>query len=108
MKFINDLKLLHITDKRVLAGKPFDAFDGNDYTDGYIDGSFHLSAFKIVSSGINSGISIKAQNLTGDTVPEGKTDIQPLVYLNSGWFSVDSYTRPGNKKIPEIKKGHSF
>jgi len=107
-KFINDLKLLHITDNRVLAGKPFDAFDENDYTDGYIDGSFHLSAFKIVSLGIYTGISIKAQNLTGETVPEGKTDIQPLAYLNSGGFSVDSYIKPVNKKIPEIKKDQSF
>ncbi|MFB7157357.1 copper amine oxidase N-terminal domain-containing protein [Lysinibacillus sp. NPDC056232] len=103
-KYINDLKLLHIKDKRVLVGKPFDFFDENDYTNGYIDGSFHLSAFKIV----NSGLSIKAQNLTGETVPEGKTDIQPLVQMNSGWISVDSYIRPGNKKIPEIKKGQSF
>ncbi|MFF2177703.1 hypothetical protein ACFVT8_14705 [Lysinibacillus sp. NPDC058147] len=56
---MNDLKFLHITDKRVLAGKPFVSFDGNDFTDGYIDGSYHLSTFKIV----NSGTSNKAQNI---------------------------------------------
>ncbi|MFB7156038.1 copper amine oxidase N-terminal domain-containing protein [Lysinibacillus sp. NPDC056232] len=103
-KWRNDVNLLHITDKRVVVGEPFENFAGNDFTAGYLDDAFHLSAFKVQ----NSSISIKAQNMTGKTVPYGKTDIQPLVQFNTGGFSVDSYTRPGNKKIPEIKIGQSF
>lgn len=107
-KWDNGLQLLHITDKRILTGQAFHNFDGNDFTDGYADGSLHLGAFKMMTSKGSTGISIKAQNLTGETIPKGKTDIQPLVQFNSGGFSVDSYTKPVNKEIPEIKKGQSF
>lgn len=103
-KWVNDLQLLHITDKRVVKGKPFENFAGNDFTEGYVDGHFHLSAFKVDAS---KGISIKARNVTGGTVSKGKADIQPLVQFQSGGFSVDSYTRPVNKEIPAIQKGET-
>ncbi|MFJ5625699.1 copper amine oxidase N-terminal domain-containing protein [Peribacillus loiseleuriae] len=107
-KWDNDLKFLHITDKRVLVGKPFVNFTGNDFTEGHVDGAFHLHAFKARDSNGSTSISIKAENLTGKTVPKRKTDIQPLVQFKLGGFSVDSYTRPVNKEAPEVKIGQTF
>ncbi|WP_169735930.1 copper amine oxidase N-terminal domain-containing protein [Alkaliphilus transvaalensis] len=104
------LKLLHITDERVLVGNIFKSFDLHDLTENHIDGNFHLQSYKIFNSKGLSYLNVKVKNLTTENVLEGKTDIQPLVYFRAtrGGYSVDSYIRPNNKDVQEIKAGETL
>lgn len=99
------LQLLHITDERAAVGQPFMDFAGNDYTSGYVDGAFDLRSFAMTAH----SLSITARNISGETIPKGKSDIHPLVmFKNRGGFSTDSYSRPFYPDLPEVKNGASI
>ncbi len=97
--WVSELGFLHITDEHVVAGEVFENFIGNDATTGYKD-AFHLDSYTLS----NNTITIRAKNILGQNIPEGKSDIQPLVQFKDGGFSVDSYSRPVNPAIPEVEK----
>jgi hypothetical protein len=94
-------QLLHITDERAAAGQPFQDFVGNDFTTEHIDGAFQLTSFTMY----RNKLSITVHNISGESIPEGKSDIHPLVeFRNKGGFSTDSYSKPIYGAIPEVKK----
>ncbi|OMF20474.1 hypothetical protein BK133_29135 [Paenibacillus sp. FSL H8-0548] len=87
----NKTKQLSIDDERVLKGKPFQQFEGNDFAD--VKNEDALTIMSYVLEG--KSLTVTAVNHSGHTIPDGKADIQPLVsYSGSGGFSVDSYSRP--------------
>ncbi|SDS42538.1 Copper amine oxidase N-terminal domain-containing protein [Paenibacillaceae bacterium GAS479] len=97
--------LLHLTDDRVLKGKVFEIFAGNDYADVKKDHAFDLLTYKIVQNKNKTSLIITAKNMSGNKIEEGKSDIHPLLsFSNNGGFFTDSYTRPNNSSIQSVDK----
>lgn len=102
-EWIEELGILHIADERVMKGEAFKNFEGNDSTVGHTE-AFHIQSYQVS----NNRISIRATNISGDDIPAGKADIQPLVQFTDDGFSVDSYTRPNNPDLPEVKQNETI
>ncbi|WP_199613765.1 copper amine oxidase N-terminal domain-containing protein [Paenibacillus alkalitolerans] len=93
-------KYLHLKDKRIVKGKPFEQFAGNDFTVTVSDNAFHLKSFMVKEE----VLTIKALNISGKDIESGKADIQPLVSYRRGGHSVDSYTRSNYPPLPAVEK----
>ncbi|THF83487.1 copper amine oxidase N-terminal domain-containing protein [Cohnella fermenti] len=95
-------KLLSFNDERVIVGKPFKLFDGQDGNADGTDNKLILDSYKLVRSQTGLKVTLHAKNLSGTAIPEGTADINPLSYFADGSFSVDSYSRPTSAPIGEI------
>ncbi|WP_080832875.1 copper amine oxidase N-terminal domain-containing protein [Cohnella massiliensis] len=97
--------VLILDDDKILTGEPFKNFDGNDLSSENEDGAFRINDYTIKSNGNGTfKLTINATNITGETIPEGKADIHPLVSFGAsyGGFATDSYSRPVYPAIKEI------
>ncbi len=103
-----ELQVLVIDDDRVIVGEPFKDFAGNDLYSQNVDGAFRIDNYTL-SSGKNQTfkLAITATNITDDDIPEGRSDIHPLVSFGAsyGGFSTDSYSRPFYPALPSVGKG---